>query len=145
MSMAIEIEILLVEDNQGDVVLTREALSEAKIHNRLSVVSDGMEAMAFLRREGVHANAPRPDLILLDLNMPRKNGAEVLAEVKSDPNLKTIPIVILTTSSAEHDVLKAYELNANCYVTKPVDFDQFMKVVQTIDEFWLSIVRLPPH
>lgn len=140
-----EIEILLVEDNPGDVVLTQEALREGKIRNRLSVAKDGVEAMAFLRKEGEFANAPRPDLILLDLNMPRKNGSEVLMEVKSDPDLKTIPVVILTTSDAEQDVLRAYQFNANCYITKPVEFDRFVKVVQTIDEFWLSIVQLPPR
>ncbi len=145
MSTTHEIEILLVEDNPGDVVLTQEALREGKIRNRLSVAKDGVEAMAFLRREGEFANAPRPDLILLDLNMPRKNGSEVLMEVKSDPDLKTIPVVILTTSDAEQDVLKAYQFNANCYITKPVEFDRFVKVVQTIDEFWLSIVQLPPR
>ena len=145
MSTTHEIEILLVEDNPGDIVLTQEALREGKIRNRLSIAKDGMEAMAFLRREGEFASAPRPDLILLDLNMPRKNGAEVLMEVKADPNLKTIPVVILTTSDAEQDVLKAYQLNANCYITKPVEFDRFVKVVQTIDEFWLSIVQLPPR
>ena len=144
MSTVSEIEILLVEDNPGDVVLTREALREAKIHNRLSVASDGVEAMAFLRKEGEHKDAPRPDLILLDLNMPRKNGIETLSEIKADPAFRTIPVVILTTSGADQDVLKAYEYSANCYVTKPVDLDQFVKVVQTIDEFWLSIVRLPP-
>lgn len=145
MSSQREIEILLVEDNMGDVVLTKEALKEGKIHNNLSVARDGVDALAFLRREGEYANAPRPDIILLDLNMPRMNGAEVLAEVKADSDLKTIPVVILTTSAADQDVIKAYQLNANCYVTKPVDFDQFMKVVHTIDEFWLSIVRLPPR
>lgn len=145
MSTTHEIEILLVEDNPGDIVLTQEALREGKIRNRLSIAKDGVEAMAFLRREGEFADAPRPDLILLDLNMPRKNGSEVLMEVKSDPDLKTIPVVILTTSDAEQDVLKAYQFNANCYITKPVEFDRFVKVVQTIDEFWLSIVQLPPR
>lgn len=145
MSTTREIEILLVEDNPGDVVLTQEALREGKIRNRLSIAKDGVEAIAFLRKEGEFANAPRPDLILLDLNMPRKNGSEVLMEVKADPDLKTIPVVILTTSDAEQDVLKAYQLSANCYITKPVEFDRFVKVVQTIDEFWLSIVQLPPR
>jgi len=140
-----EVEILLVEDNLGDVVLTKEALKEGKIRNNLSVARDGIEAMEFLRRQGAYAGAPRPDLILLDLNMPRMNGAEVLAEVKADPDLKTIPVVMLTTSAADQDIINAYELNANCYVTKPVDFDQFMKVVQTIDQFWLTIVKLPPR
>lgn len=145
MSTTREIEILLVEDNPGDIVLTQEALREGKIRNRLSIAKDGVEAMAFLRKEGEFANSPRPDLILLDLNMPRKNGSEVLMEVKADPDLKTIPVVILTTSDAEQDVLKAYQLSANCYITKPVEFDRFVKVVQTIDEFWLSIVQLPPR
>lgn len=140
-----EAEILLVEDNPGDVILTIEALKDAKVHNRLSVVRDGIEAMAFLRREGNYENAPRPDLILLDLNLPRKNGREVLAEVKSDEDLKTIPIVILTTSAEEQDVLKAYMLSANCYVTKPVDFQQFTDVVRGIETFWLSIVKLPAN
>jgi chemotaxis family two-component system response regulator Rcp1 len=144
MGVITEVEILLVEDNPGDVVLTREALHEAKIHNRLSVATDGVEAMAFLRKEREYKDAPRPDIILLDLNMPRKNGIEVLREIKADAALKTIPVVILTTSGADQDVLKAYEFSANCYVTKPVDLDQFVKVVHTIDEFWLSIVRLPP-
>jgi two-component system, chemotaxis family, response regulator Rcp1 len=144
MSSMSEIEILLVEDNPGDILLTKEALKEAKIHNSLSVAHDGVEAMAFLRREGEFADAPRPELILLDLNMPRKNGIEVLAEIKGDPVLHRIPVVILTTSDSDRDVLKAYDLNANCYVTKPVDLDQFIKVIHTIDEFWLSIVRLPP-
>ena len=139
------VEILLVEDNLGDVVLTKEALKEGKISNNLSVTRDGIEALEFLRRQGSFADAPRPDLILLDLNMPRMNGAEVLAEVKADPELKTIPVVMLTTSAADQDIINAYKLNANCYVTKPVDFDQFMKVVQTIDQFWLTIVKLPPR
>ena len=139
-----EIEILLVEDNPGDVTLTIEALKDVKFHNRLSVVEDGMDAMAFLRKEGKYADAPRPDLILLDLNLPRKNGREVLAEIKSDENLKVIPVVILTTSAADQDVIKAYKLNANCYVTKPVDLYQFIEVVRQIEVFWLSIVKLPP-
>jgi two-component system, chemotaxis family, response regulator Rcp1 len=139
------VEILLVEDNLGDVVLTKEALKEGKIRNNLSVARDGIEALEFLRRQGPFSDAPRPDLILLDLNMPRMNGAEVLAEVKADPDLKTIPVVMLTTSAADQDIINAYKLNANCYVTKPVDFDQFMKVVQTIDQFWLTIVKLPPR
>jgi CheY-like chemotaxis protein len=139
-----EINILLVEDNPGDVLLTQEALREGKIHNEMLVANDGVEAMALLRREGKYADVPRPDLILLDLNMPRKNGTEVLAEIKADPVLRIIPVVILTTSDADRDVLKAYELNANCYVTKPVDLDQFVKVLHSIDEFWLSIVKLPP-
>jgi two-component system, chemotaxis family, response regulator Rcp1 len=137
------IEILLIEDNRADVRLTIEALKEAKIANRLTVLEDGVEAMAFLRREGQYAEAPRPDLMLLDLNLPRKDGREVLAEVKADPDLRRVPIVVLTTSQAEEDVLRAYNLHANCYITKPVDFRQFMKVVRSIEEFWLAVVRLP--
>jgi CheY-like chemotaxis protein len=138
------IEIMLVEDNPGDVRLTREALKEAKIRNNLSVAGDGVEAMAFLRREGTYSNAPRPDIVLLDLNLPKKDGRQVLAEAKADPELRRIPVVILTTSKAEEDILKTYDLHANCFVTKPVDFDQFVKVVQSIEHFWLSIVTLPP-
>jgi CheY-like chemotaxis protein len=138
-----EIEILLVEDNQGDARLTIEALQEAKVHNHISHVRDGVEALAFLRRQGAYAQAPRPDLILLDLNLPRKDGREVLAEIKNDDKLKRIPVVVLTTSEAEEDILKAYNLSANCYVSKPVDLDQFMKVVRCIEDFWLAIVRLP--
>jgi CheY-like chemotaxis protein len=139
------VEILLVEDNPADVELTREALEHAKLRNRLHVALDGLAALAFLRRQGPYAAAPRPDLILLDLNLPRKDGREVLAEIKADPNLKVIPVVILTTSQAEEDILKSYALNANCYVTKPVDFAAFMKVVQAIDDFWFSVVVLPPE
>ena len=139
------IEILLVEDNPGDVDLTREALEIGKLNNILHVVDDGEEAMAFLRREGQYAKTSRPDLVLLDLNLPRKNGREVLAEIKSDENLKRIPVVILTTSKAEEDILKTYNLHANCYVTKPIDLDQFSKVVHAIEEFWLTIVKLPPN
>jgi two-component system, chemotaxis family, response regulator Rcp1 len=138
------IEILLVEDNPGDVDLTREGLKEGKVHNNLSVVEDGEEAMAFLLREGKYDNAPRPELILLDLNLPKKNGREVLAEIKGDDHLKCIPVVILTSSKSEEDILKTYNLNANCYITKPVDLDQFIKVVKTIEEFWFTIVSLPP-
>jgi CheY-like chemotaxis protein len=138
-----EIEILLVEDNLADARLTIEAMKEAKVHNRLSHVHDGEEALAFLRQEAGYAEAPKPDLILLDLNMPRKDGREVLAAIKVDPRFKRIPVVVLTSSQAEEDILKAYNLNANCYVTKPVDFDQFLKVVRAIEEFWLTIVRLP--
>jgi chemotaxis family two-component system response regulator Rcp1 len=138
------IEILLVEDNPGDVRLTREALKEAKVRNSLSVAGDGIEAMAFLRREGTHSTAPRPDIILLDLNLPRKDGRQVLAEIKADPELRRLPVVILTTSKAEEDILKTYDLHANCFITKPVDFDQFVKVVHSIEHFWLSIVTLPP-
>lgn len=133
----------MVEDNPGDVRLTVEALKENKLHNNLHVVGDGEEAMVFLRRESEYADVPRPDLILLDLNMPKKDGRETLAEIKEDPDLKRIPVVILTTSQAEEDVLKTYDLHANCYVTKPVDLDQFIKVVKTIEDFWLTIVRLP--
>lgn len=137
------IEILLVEDNPGDVLLTREAMKEGKVRNRLSVVGDGVDALAFLRRQGNFADAPRPDLILLDLNLPRKDGREVLAELKADPMLKSIPVVVLTTSAADQDVERAYNLHANCYITKPVDFNQFMQVVQHIDEFWVNLVTLP--
>ena len=137
------IEILLVEDNPGDARLTIEAMREAKMRNRIHVVEDGVEAMAFLRRQGSFGEAPRPDLILLDLNLPRKDGREVLAEVKADPDLKRIPVVILTTSRAEEDVMRAYDLHANCYVTKPVDLAQFMKIVSQIDEFWVKVVTLP--
>ena|SRR5215470_1162952 len=137
------VEILLVEDNPGDVRLTIEALRDSKIHNHLSVARDGVEALAFLHREAGFANAVRPDLILLDLNLPRKDGREVLAEVKADPALRTIPVVILTTSKAERDVMRSYELQANCYITKPVDLDQFMTVIKTIEDFWLTIVTLP--
>jgi CheY-like chemotaxis protein len=137
------IEILLVEDNPGDVRLTREALRDGKVQNHLSVVGDGVEALAFLRREGAHAQAPRPGLILLDLNLPRKDGRQVLAEIKTDQSLQTIPVVILTTSTAEEDVLKAYGLHANAYIKKPVDLDQFLRVVQAVEEFWLTLVTLP--
>ena len=137
------IEILLVEDNPGDARLTIEAMREAKVRNRMHVVEDGVEAMAFLRRQGRFGEAPRPDLILRALNLPRKDGREVLAEVKADPALKRIPVVILTTSRAEEDVLRAYDLHANCYVTKPVDLAQFMKIVSQIDEFWVKVVTLP--
>ena len=138
-----EIEILLIEDNPGDARLTTEALKEAKVRNKLCHIDDGAEALAYLRREGKYAGAHRPDLILLDLNLPRKDGREVLAEIKADERLKRIPVVILTTSQAEEDILKAYNLNANCYVSKPVDLDQFIKVVRTINDFWLTIVKLP--
>jgi CheY-like chemotaxis protein len=137
------IEILLIEDNSGDARLAKEALRDAKVRNNLSWVPDGVDALAYLRREGKHADAPRPDLILLDLNLPRKDGREVLSEIKADDNLKRIPVVILTTSQAEEDILRAYHLNANCYITKPVDLDQFIKVVKTIEDFWLTIVKLP--
>jgi CheY-like chemotaxis protein len=137
------VEILLVEDNPGDVRLTQEALRESKLHNNLSVARDGVEALAFLRREDPYATAPRPDLILLDLNLPRKDGREVLAEIKSDPHLRAIPVVVLTTSQAEQDIAQSYNLHANCYVTKPVDLEQFITVVQSIEGFWFSIVTLP--
>jgi two-component system, chemotaxis family, response regulator Rcp1 len=139
------IDILLVEDNPGDVRLTIEALKEAKVLNNLVSVSDGVEALAYLKRRDQYAGATRPDLILLDLNLPKKDGREVLAEVKSDDELKRIPVVILTTSKAEADILKAYNLHANCYITKPVDLDQFMVVVRSIEDFWLTVVKLPPE
>ncbi len=139
-----QIEILLVEDSPGDVRLTQEALADAKIRNRISVVNDGLEAMAFLQREARYEGAPRPDLILLDLNMPRMDGREVLAAIKKDDGLKTIPVVVLTTSEADADILKSYELHASCYITKPVDLEQFITVVVGIEEFWFSIVKLPP-
>jgi CheY-like chemotaxis protein len=138
------IEILLVEDDPGDVRLTVEALKDAKVLNRLSVASDGVEAMAFLRREGRHANVPVPDLILLDLNLPRKDGRAVLAEIKTSPGLRRIPVVVLTTSHDERDILQAYDTHANCYITKPVDLKQFLSVVKAIDDFWLTVVKLPP-
>jgi CheY-like chemotaxis protein len=139
----IPVEIMLVEDNPGDVRLTLEALKEGRIKNNLHVVSDGVEALEYLRNEGKYADAVRPDLILLDLNMPRKDGREVLAEVKNDPGLKHIPVVVLTTSEAERDILKAYELHANCYITKPVDLDQFLTVIRSVGNFWVEIVKLP--
>ncbi len=138
------IDILLVEDNPGDVRLAQEALKESKVRNRLFVVADGVEAMAFLRQQGIYADKPRPDLILLDLNLPRKSGREVLAEIKNDENLKRIPVVILTVSKAEEDIVKCYNYHANCYITKPLDFNQFMEVTKAIEEFWLTIVKLPP-
>jgi two-component system, chemotaxis family, response regulator Rcp1 len=137
------IEILLVEDNPGDVRLTREALKDGKIINNLHVAQDGVEALAFLRREGKYHNAVRPELILLDLNLPKKDGREVLAEIKADMALKRIPVVILTSSTAEQDIVKSYNLHANCYVTKPVDLDQFINVVKCIEHFWLTVVKLP--
>lgn len=145
MSLVKPIEILLAEDNPGDVRLTREALAENKIQNNLHVVGDGVEAMKFLRKLAEYTDAPTPDLLLLDLNMPKKDGREVLAEVKTDKNLRTIPVVVLTTSEAESDILKSYDLHANCYITKPLDLDRFIEVVKTIQEFWFSIVKLPPH
>ncbi|HEY2898539.1 MAG TPA: response regulator [Gemmatimonadaceae bacterium] len=139
------VEILLVEDNAGDVRLAREGLRECKLLNNLSVASDGVKALAFLRREGEHAQAPRPDLIMLDLNLPRKDGREVLREIKEDEELRRIPVVVLTTSKAEEDILKSYSLHANCYVTKPLAIEQFITVVQAIETFWFTIVKLPPR
>ena len=138
------IEVLMVEDNPGDVRLTQEALHEAKVRNNIHVVADGVEALAFLQRQGRYASAPRPDVILLDLNLPKKDGREVLAEIKADPNLRRIPVVVLTSSEAEEDILKAYNLYANAYVTKPVDLDKFIAVARSIEGFWLEIVKLPP-
>jgi two-component system, chemotaxis family, response regulator Rcp1 len=138
------VEILLVEDNPGDVRLTKEALKEGKVYNNLHWARDGVEALEFLKREGKHAKAPRPDIILLDLNLPKKDGREVLELIKKDSVLKHIPVVVLTTSKAEEDVLRSYELHANCYVTKPVDLEKFIQVVQSIDRFWLTVVTLPP-
>ncbi|HET6508736.1 MAG TPA: response regulator [Baekduia sp.] len=137
------IEVLLVEDDPGDVLLIREAFEYNKVHNNLNVVTDGEQALDYLRRQGEHADAARPDLVLLDLNLPRKDGREVLAEVKQDADLRTIPIVVLTTSEAEEDVLKSYQLHANAYVTKPVDFERFVSIVRQIDDFFVSVVRLP--
>jgi CheY-like chemotaxis protein len=137
------IEILLVEDNPGDVRLTREGLKDGKINNNLHVVKDGVEALSFLHKHNGYANAPRPDLILLDLNLPKKDGREVLAEIKTDENLRRIPVVILTTSDAEEDIVKTYDLHANCYITKPVDFNQFIQVINNIEEFWFTVVKLP--
>jgi CheY-like chemotaxis protein len=139
------IEVLLVEDDPGDVLMTREAFAEHKVANQLSVVSDGVSAMEFLRKSGEHAGAPTPDLILLDLNLPRMDGREVLAAVKQDDVLRHIPVVVLTTSEAEEDVLRSYSLHANAYVTKPVDFERFIEVVRQIDDFFVSVVRLPRH
>lgn len=137
------IEILLAEDSPSDTELTLEALRDGKVANHLSVVEDGVQAMEFLRRQGPYSQAPRPDLILLDLNLPRKDGREVLNELKADPDLKWIPVVVLTTSRAEQDVVQAYKLSANCYITKPVDFRQYLEVVQSIEHFWLTVVTLP--
>ncbi|HLV33568.1 MAG TPA: response regulator [Spirillospora sp.] len=138
------IEILLVEDNPGDVRLTQEALKESKLSNNLSIVRDGVEALAFLRQEGIYADAPRPGIILLDLNLPRKDGREVLQEIKDDDELRRIPVVILTTSDDEHDILQSYNLHANCYITKPVDLSRFITIIKNIENFWLTIVQLPP-
>ena len=136
---------MLIEDNPGDVRLTEEALKEGKVINRLSVVPDGVEAIEYLRKRGDYASAATPDLVLLDLNLPKKDGREVLAEVKQDPELRKIPVVVLTTSRDEQDILKSYDLHANCYITKPVDFEQFIRVVRAIEDFWLSVVKLPPN
>jgi len=138
------IDVLLVEDDPGDVLMTREALAESKVMNGLHVVSDGVEALKFLRNESPYEDAPRPGLVLLDLNLPRKDGREVLAEVKADPDLRRIPIVVLTTSQAEEDVLRSYDLHANAYISKPVDFDRFVDVVRQVDSFYISVVTLPP-
>jgi len=137
------VEILLVEDNPGDYRLTKEALHEGKVYNNLHWAKDGVEAIEFLKRRGKYKDAPRPDIILLDLNLPKKDGREVLSEIKSDEELRAIPVVVLTTSKAEEDVLRSYDLHANCYVTKPVDLEQFIRVVQSIDNFWLTVVTLP--
>ncbi len=139
------IQVLLVEDNPGDAHLTRIALQDGKMQIQLSIVEDGVEAMAFLRRQGKYANAAHPDLILLDLNLPKKDGREVLSEIKADEALRRIPVVVLTTSQAEEDILQAYDLSANCYITKPVGFDQFVRIVQSIEDFWFTIVKLPPE
>ncbi|MCW6005029.1 response regulator [Micromonospora sp. CPCC 205371] len=139
------IEVLLVEDDPGDVLMTQEAFEEHKLRNRLTVVSDGVEALAYLRREGQYADAVTPDLILLDLNLPRRDGRQVLAEIKEDEQLGKIPVVVLTTSQADEDILRSYQLHANAYVTKPVDFDRFISVVRQIDEFFVSVVKLPPR
>lgn len=140
-----KVEILLVEDNPGDIVLTQEAFKSAKVANTLNVVRDGEEALMYLRRQGQFASVAIPDIILLDLNLPRIDGREVLEEIKKDPELKQIPIVILTSSEADSDVLQTYNLHVNCYVVKPVDFDKFMKVIQAVNDFWLTVVKLPPH
>ena len=139
------VSILLVEDNPGDVRLTSEALKEGKVLNNMNVAKDGVEAMAYLRMEGQYADSPRPDLILLDLNLPRKDGREVLAEIKADEELKRIPVVVLTTSQAEQDILRSYNLHANCYIIKPVDLEQFIGVLKSIENFWLTVVKLPPE
>jgi CheY-like chemotaxis protein len=144
-SSATPIEVLLVEDDPGDVLMTQEAFEEHKVRNHLAVVNDGAEAVAYLRREGKFADAPRPDLILLDLNLPKRDGREVLAEIKADPDLRQIPVVVLTTSQADEDIARSYQLHANAYVTKPVDFERFIAVVRQIDEFFICVVKLPPR
>jgi len=141
----VPIEVLLVEDDPGDVLMTQEAFEEHKVRNRLHVVNDGIDAIAFLRREGTYADVPRPDLVLLDLNLPRRDGREVLAEIKSDPELCQIPVVVLTTSQADEDIVRSYQLHANAYVTKPVDFERFIAVVRQIDDFFVTVVKLPPR
>ena len=143
--MADDIQILLVEDNPGDVRLTVEALRHAKVANQLHVVGNGEEAIDFLRQQGGHVDAPRPDIVLLDLNLPRLDGRDVLADIKSDPELATIPIIVLTSSTAEADIQRSYELHANCYISKPVDVSEFLSAVQSLEGFWLKIVRLPPR
>jgi len=142
-TLSTPIEILLVEDNPGDIRLTQEVLNEGKVHNLLSIVENGVQAISFLRKENEYLDAPTPDLILLDLNLPKKDGREVLLDIKNDPELKKIPVVVLTTSQSEEDILKVYDLNANCYISKPVDFGEFIDVVKSIEDFWLSIVKLP--
>lgn len=139
------VEILMVEDNPGDARLAEEGLKEAKVHNNLTTVTDGEQAMNFLLHRPPYEAAPRPDLILLDLNLPRLNGREVLSRIKQDPQLRRIPVVVLTTSEADEDIVGAYDLNVNCYVTKPLDLDSFVQVIRTIEDFWLTIVRLPPQ
>ncbi|BAY96783.1 two-component response regulator [Tolypothrix tenuis PCC 7101] len=145
LSAVMPIEVLLVEDNPGDALLTRIALEDSKISVNLSVVEDGVEAMAFLRKQDRYAHVPHPDIVLLDLNLPKKDGREVLAEIKGDEHLRRIPVVVLTTSQAEEDIVKAYNLAANCYITKPVDFDQFVRIVRSIENFWFAVVKLPPE
>jgi CheY-like chemotaxis protein len=139
------VEILLAEDNPGDAKLTRKALEQGKVINNLHVVTDGVEAMAYLRQEGEYADRPRPDLVLLDLNMPRKDGREVLQDIKSDDDLRRIPVVVMTSSEAEEDIVQSYDLHANAYVTKPIDFDGFLDVVGSLEDFWLSVVKMPPE
>jgi CheY-like chemotaxis protein len=141
----VPIHILMVEDNEGDVLLAKEALKRAKVANTVTVVCDGVEALAYLKKQGKHADAPRPDLILLDLNLPRVDGRQVLAEIKPDPDLRQIPVVVLTSSAAEQDIARAYDLHANCYVVKPVDFDSLLQVVKSIESFWFAVVKLPPN
>jgi CheY-like chemotaxis protein len=143
--LAEPVEILLAEDNPGDAKLTRKALEQGKVINNLHVVTDGVDAMAYLRQEGEYADKPRPDLVLLDLNMPRKDGREVLQDIKSDEDLRRIPVVVMTSSEAEEDIVQSYDLHANAYVTKPIDFDGFLDVVGSLEDFWLSVVKMPPE